>query len=179
MIVVNLKKWALDRIQELPTKLTEYWLVSSITFVLLMVGAGLLQWTGFTQSDAAQLVTASKFEDESWQKASTAISDFYRYWNLHRYEDARAQLTGKYAGAKENYSIEKMREFTMKIKGGIAVSSLRPISAESKENVKVFEYETEYILKEDSGRHGERLRAYVVHRYESWTIDTIQVQSFY
>lgn len=179
MTIVDLKKWAIDRIQELPTKLTEHWLVSSITFILLMAGAGLLQWTGFIQSDTAQLVTAEKFEDESWQDASTAISDFYRYWNLHRYTDSREQLSAQFAGAKENYSIEKMQEFAVKIQGGITVSALRPIDSESKENTKVFEYETEYVLKEDGGRHGERLRAYVVHRYGQWTIDTIQVQSFY
>lgn len=174
MILFNLKKWAIERIRELPTKLAQHWLVSIITALVL----GLAGWVGVTTVHSTISLTSALQDDKSWHDASDAVSNFYRYWNLHRYDAAYAQLIPQYAGKMPNYSVEKMNEFALKIKGGITVSQLQPIEAESKENVKVYEYTTDYILREDSAHHGERLRAYVVHRDDKWTIDTIQVQSF-
>ncbi len=111
--------------------------------------------------------------------AVSTVSDFYRYWNLHRFEDARNLLTTQYAKNEENFSLEKMQEFALKINGGITILNLKLLENESKENVKVYDYTTRYTLKSDGNGHGEQLRAYVVFRNEAWTIDTIQVQSLY
>lgn len=174
MKLVDLKKWAMDRIRELPTKLAEHWLVSIITALVV----GLAGWAGVTTIHSSHSLASALQSDKAWNDASDTVSNFYRYWNLHRFDAARAQLTPQYAGQMPNYSAEKMSEFALKIKGGITVSPLQPIEAESKENAKVFEYTTDYVLREDSAHHGERLRAYVVYRDDKWTIDTIQVQSF-
>lgn len=172
MIITDIKHWALRLIKGLPTKLVEHWLVSIITALVL----GFASWVGITTIHSSISLAGALQNDKSWHDASDTVSDFYRYWNLHRYDAARVELTSQYAGQLPNYSVEKMKEFASKIKGGISISPLQPIEAESKENAKVFEYTTDYVLREDSAHHGEKLRAYLVHRDDKWTIDTIQVQ---
>lgn len=168
-------------ILSLPKKLAEHWIVTGLTtLAILVVGAtGMLPESFIRLIQEPLLVSSLNTEaNQDFESASTTVSDFYRYWNLHRYEDARALLTEQFAGKLSNYSRQSMAEFSARTRGSMTISDLVLISGESNETVKVFDYETSYILKKDSKKHGELLRAYVVLRNGAWSIDTIQVQEY-
>lgn len=169
------KEWLMS----LPKKLIEHWIISGTTILLVaMIAGGSLQKDSNLSSMTTVKPSSNLDNEQDWKAASVTLSDFYRYWNLHRYDSARALLTTEYAAQKPNYSAEKMREFALGIQGGITLLNLKLIEAESKEFTKVLEYETSYVLRQDHRQHGEKLRAYIVMRNERWTIDTIQVQEY-
>lgn len=125
------------------------------------------------------LLTEEQLIDEAnWFAAEEAISGFYRNLNLFRYEEARDYLTEGFAKNNSNYSVEKLVEWESKKLDKTKVTNITRNQGESKLTTKVFNYQTQYTLKETGEVCGDNLVAYVVLRDGRWTIDTIQIDSY-